>query len=209
MTMENFGIKQGYIENPGPVYFLDDVTETRDIVFQPDVYTLAEFLVDLREDPEIPAMVVDVGCGWGNKLATMRERHPSWEFTGIDFDQNITHCQQTYDWGTWLEVNLETVTEFPPADIIICADVIEHLVDPVPLVRALRGRPVVLSTPDRDMVAGYESNGPPINLCHVREWNTYELVHFLQSEGLVIDHFGHTRGSDANWAFGTTIIMAH
>jgi hypothetical protein len=57
--------------------------------------------------------------------------------------------------------------------VVICADVIEHLPDPVPLVRNLaslaeRSRAVVVSTPDRALVGGPHHLGPPGNPSHAR-----------------------------------------
>jgi hypothetical protein len=49
----------------------------------------------------------------------------------------------------------------------------------------------VLSTPDRDMLTGtrFESpNGPPINPCHVREWNSSEFKQYISSRFDVIEH---------------------
>lgn len=205
-----YGIKQGYVENPGPVYFLDDVTTTRDIVFQPDVYTFAEW-VAARPDDADPT-VLDVGCGWGDKLAAMHERHPYWHFLGMDYGDNIRHCEQNYDWGMWIDIDLETIESTPPADVVICSDVIEHLVNPVPLVQALKAtnaEAIIISTPERDVQYGYDHTGPSKNLCHVREWNAQELKGFLESEGLVIDHIGLTRGNDQTYAMGTILVVAH
>lgn len=208
-----YGIKEGYIENPGPVYFHDDVTTTRGIVFQPDVYTFAERLANLA-DGEF-ATIVDVGCGWGDKLAAMHARHPVWEFVGIDYGDNIRHCIETYDWGRWIDTDLESIDAFNALDVpmgahLICSDVIEHLVDPVPLVKALksaRANSIVISTPERDVQYGYDHMGPSQNLCHVREWNAAELKGFLESEGLTVHHIGLTRGNDQSYAMGTILAV--
>jgi SAM-dependent methyltransferase len=85
----------------------------------------------------------------------------------------------------------------PPAawsrrfDLIICADVIEHLVDPDVVLRWIRlfSKPtsrIVLSTPERDLRRGRRSLGPPENLGHVREWNSREFCAYLDSRGFDI-----------------------
>lgn len=201
-----FAIKDGYRENPGPVYFLDDVTETRGLVFQPDVYTLAELLADLAG----ARTIVDVGCGWGDKLAGIHERRPEWRFVGIDFDQNIAHCRATYAWGEWEEMNLEAANLNTPGAVVICSDVIEHLVDPRPLVRALRlsgATAIVISTPERDVQHGADHRGPSPNLCHVREWNASEFGAFLTGEGLTVRHQGLTRGHDQSSVMPTQLAI--
>lgn len=203
----NFAIKPGYRENPGPVYFLDDVTETRGLVFQPDVYTLAEFLAELTGTHSI----VDVGCGWGDKLDGIHERHPDWDLVGIDFDQNITHCKESYGWGEWLELDLEMPQYLPAADaIVVCSDVVEHLVDPSALVFSLRkckAKAIILSTPERDVQHGALHEGPSPNRCHVREWNVAEFREFLTAEGLTVHHQGLTRGHDQSWIMPTQLAI--
>lgn len=202
----DFAIKDSYRENPGPVYFLDDVTETRGLVFQPDVYTLAELLAELTGITSI----VDVGCGWGDKLAGIHTRHPHWKTLGIDYDQNIAHCKKTYNWGEWGEVNLETEWFKAPDSIVICSDVIEHLVDPRHLVHTLRdcgATVIVISTPERDVQHGPDHAGPSPNLCHVREWNVAEFGEFLTAEGLNVRHQGLTRGHDQSWVMPTQLAI--
>lgn len=201
-----FAIKDGYRENPGPVYFLDDVTETRGIVFQPDVYTLAETLADLAG----VTTIVDVGCGWGDKLAGIHDRRPDWQFVGIDFDQNIAHCKEAYGWGEWRELDLEHAVLDAPDAVVICSDVVEHLVDPRPLIHALGDSgaiAIVISTPERDVQHGPKHRGPSPNLCHVREWNVAEFGQFLTDEGLTVLHQGLTRGHDQSWVMPTQLAI--
>lgn len=209
--MGNFGTPTEYRENPGPVYFLDDVTETRGIVFQPDVYAMAELLASLtaKQDPR----VIDVGCGWGDKLATMQATHREWSYIGIDYGDNLAHCRRQYGWGNWLNADLEEpaigiVNGWLP-DVVVCSDVVEHLVDPMPLLAELANgfAPVVFSTPERDIQNGYDHAGPPPNLCHVREWNGVEFRQLLTDAGLTVRWFGLTRGSDVGEAMATQIVV--
>lgn len=214
-----FGIKGSYRENPGPVYFLDDATTDRGIVFQPDVYTFAEFLageVEARlswNGGDAPT-VLDVGCGQGDKLAALHERQPRWRLAGVDYGANLAVCRERYPWGTWIELDLDDGHALPEvgevgADVIICSDVIEHLVDPTALLASLRatGSLIVLSTPERDIQWGYDHMGPSGNLCHVREWNAVELHAFLRDSGFTIHHHGLTRGSDQGWAMATQLVV--
>jgi hypothetical protein len=191
-----YGIKAGYEENAAPSYFVDQVTSEHGVVYQPDVYTLAEFLARQTSNPAI----VDVGCGWADKLADLRERNPTWTFAGVDFGQNIEFCRRTYAWGRWIAADLEQgVPLAVPGAVVICSDVIEHLRDPLPLLSTLRGsqaHAIVLSTPERDLQHGRDHMGPPPNVHHVREWNSAELWEFLERGGLRVEHLGLTRSYD-------------
>lgn len=75
-------------------------------------------------------------------------------------------------------------------DLIVCADVIEHLIDPTPCISFLHRHVtseglIVLSTPERDHL-----RGPEVKSCdkpaHVREWNRDELASYLEAEGTEI-----------------------
>ena len=79
------------------------------------------------------------------------------------------------------------------ADLVICADVIEHLDDPTILLELLRAAakpnsPILISTPCRDRLLGPEALRPS-NPEHVREWTDEELSVWLRSEGFeILDH---------------------
>lgn len=203
-----FCIKDGYVENPGVCYFVDDATATRGIVFQPDVYTFAEWVAETAGIRRI----MDIGCGWADKLAGIHQRHADWDFVALDFGANIEHCRRTYDWGTWLEQDLEQPFLIgATGSVIICSDVIEHVADPTNLVRSMRmsgAEAIVVSTPERDVQYGAQHMGPPPNPCHVREWNGAELAAFLTEEGLTVRHVGLTRGNDRGTAMATQLLVA-
>jgi len=63
--------------------------------------------------------------------------------------------------------------------VVVCADVIEHVTDPVLLLQKLasaqRGaHALFLSTPERDLTYSRAHNGPPLNPRHVQEWTLRE-----------------------------------
>ena len=75
-------------------------------------------------------------------------------------------------------------------DIIICADVIEHLMNPDRLLNIIKKLSTpetltILSTPERDNVRGRHCTRPG-NQYHVREWNRTEFRHYLDSRGFVV-----------------------
>lgn len=201
-----FCIKKGYRENPGPVYFLDD--PKGDITFQPDVIPYAE---NLAAELGL-SKVVDVGCGWADKLALLHDRRPSWELVGVDYGDNLAHCTATYPWGTWIEADLEHPFALDAhGAVVVCSDVIEHLVDPTAMLESLRtsgASAVVFSTPERDVQHGKKHRGPSPNLCHVREWNLAELAEFIGQSGFTVTAAELTRGNDIHPFLSTSLVAA-
>ena len=191
----DYFLPEGYVSRLQPEYFVD---EDLNAVCQPDVY------------PEAAAVarklgcsaVVDVGCGTAAKLAAL---HPEFRVVGIDFGSNLEACRARYDFGTWIEANLDRPDKLPVADfrhsVIVCADVIEHLVYPEHLLSALRGAlrdgvgAILLSTPEREFSHGAAHLGPPPNEAHVREWSSCEFERLLVSFDLR-GHVGLTRSND-------------
>jgi 2-polyprenyl-3-methyl-5-hydroxy-6-metoxy-1,4-benzoquinol methylase len=75
-------------------------------------------------------------------------------------------------------------------DLIVCADVIEHLANPFPcldlVLHALKPSGVaIFSTPDRDVLRGKHCMTSP-NPAHVREWAHAEFAALLRSRGFTI-----------------------
>lgn len=202
-ALVTYAIKDGYTQRDRPAYFLDD---PKGVTFQPDVYWYAFGLAI-----EFGACrIVDVGCGYAPKLETLHAQRPDWDFLGIDHGLNIQWCETQHAWGQWLTIDLEHPHSYDATgSILICADVIEHLIDPGPLLDGIRRSGctrAVLSTPERDLNWGANHNGPPPNPCHVREWNRDELGAHLTGAGLTVEHLGLTRSDDS--ATGEKTILA-
>lgn len=201
-----FCIKDGYVENPGPVYFLDD--PKGEIIFQPDVIPAAEALavgLGLRT-------IVDIGCGWADKLAALHDRRPDWRLIGVDYGANLQHCRDVYPWGEWVDIDLERTFHIDASGaVVVCSDVIEHLVNPTAMLDSLRysgAATVLFSTPERDVQHGPDHLGPSPNRCHVREWNLDELVAYIASSGFDVVHAGLTRGNNIGPALTTSLVQA-
>ena len=84
--------------------------------------------------------------------------------------------------------------------VVVCANVIEHLADPVPLLATLRDllqdAPVaILTTPERDRVRGLDDMGPPGDPQHVREWSAAEFARLLRGAGFNLEFIGVTAGN--------------
>jgi 2-polyprenyl-3-methyl-5-hydroxy-6-metoxy-1,4-benzoquinol methylase len=186
MSKNNFFIKPGYKINAKPKRFNDCVEDA--LTYQLDVYRFAK---RIAEESQCRS-VLDIGCGFALKLA--KYLHPlGIDITGIDEDHAISHCQREYSFGNWHVDNVEK-PEYPargPFDLIVSADVIEHLVDPDALLTYIRNCAspdtlVVISTPERDLRRGVDTPGPPQNPAHVREWNRAELHSYLADRGFPI-----------------------
>ena len=185
-----FGLPAGYQSNlRGPRSTLSDywnpirVRESRR--FQHHVYRWAADLVARYRLQR----VVDVGCGSGWKL--MHHLGPTGAtLTGMDTPQAIAVARDLGVSANLVEIDLEapSQSDVPRADLLICADVIEHLVDPDPAVEFMRCAAgvrgwILISTPERCRLRGRGTVvcGKPD---HVREWSRRELLAYLRSRGL-------------------------
>jgi SAM-dependent methyltransferase len=162
--------------------------------FQASVYRLAGELVDRHGYRS----VLDVGCGPGIKLARLSRRRSEVAFTGIDQQEAVDYCRRTHRFGSWYADDLDSPDPAivgGTADLVICADVIEHLGEPDVLLENLArrlepGGRLVLSTPDREARWGAEARHSPVP-DHVREWSFSELALYLQDRGFTIDEHFH------------------
>lgn len=194
--MNEYSIRDDYQARPEPEYAHDDDESG----FQPHVYTLAQSLACVIGAQTL----IDIGCGAASKLAAC---WPALAIVGLDYGTNLSRAAVRYPFGTWLECDLERLD---PAvlqrvcsvdlrrSVLICADVIEHLIDPTALLTALKDwlalAPLaLLSTPERVLCWGAEHVGPPPNPTHVREWTRVELVDYLTKSGLQVVFSGFTQ----------------
>jgi SAM-dependent methyltransferase len=184
--VENYFLPAAYQVRAEPLYYLD--SPPTGVTYQPDVYRLARKLARRAG----AATIVDVGCGSGEKLASLAS---DFRVIGVDFGKNVERASARLPEGTWIQHDLESESAFPVGEgdlrrsVVICADVVEHLRDPSPLLRALRkallhAHGAIISTPDRTRLSGGAPNGPPTNPSHVREWTREEFASLLVSEGL-------------------------
>lgn len=210
---EGFFIKPGYVARQFGVYFEDSMADSTGIVHQPDVYALAGYLGRRFGCTHI----LDIGCGRALKLVSL---YPEFEVVGVDYGSNIDFCRAHYSFGQWLSQDLEKplsgllAPEVLTSTLVVCCDVIEHLVDPSGLLRTLRHclehAPVaLLSTPERDLVRGVNDIGPPANPAHVREWTLSELTHLIEAFSLDIAFMGLTCNNDRNLEKKTSLSILH
>lgn len=201
-------VKPGYRCRERPMYGPD---RDRGVVHQPDVYGVAAAAARQMGAPSI----IDVGCGHAAKLAKWASEFRT---IGIDLGQTIQSCRRAYPTLRWEECDLDRPHTLPVSDeelsqsVVVCADVIEHLVHPEYLLMSLRravryGLLLVMSTPERDLTRGIRDMGPPANQGHTREWNIAELSLLLHHYDLTPHRLGLTRSDNKTEEMHTIIAI--
>jgi len=167
--------------------FFDD-TECSDD-WQKEVYTFARQLYDSHT----LKTVIDIGCGSAGKLI---QYFGDVDFIGTELPPTVAWLKEKCPDRTWIESDFGSGKELT-GDLVICADVIEHLGDPGKLlsyIKDINPKYLVLSTPDRDTIArngiAYPCSqwGPPTNPHHVREWSFKELASYIGKYFKIVDH---------------------
>jgi len=132
--------------------------------------------------------VLDVGCGPCVKLISQIAPLCQ-DVTGIDQPSALAAARDMGAKFRLCEVDLES-PRFEPGrtyDLILCADVIEHLGDPDPALALIRrcahaDTLVVISTPERSRERGRDCMASP-KPEHVREWTREEFALLLVDRG--------------------------
>ena len=192
----SYCIASVYNHRDKPSYFDDTGYADQ---WQREVYLFARELLN-RESLRT---VYDVGCGSAYKLVNYLGE---FDCTGFDVEQTVTFLRQKYPDHNWVSSNFSD-RGIPPADLIICSDVIEHVADPdelVEFINSIGAKYVLFSTPDRDLTYPLGSpyyKGPPANTTHLREWSSRELNRYLSRSFDIIDH--HI----SNWVQSTQMVL--
>jgi 2-polyprenyl-3-methyl-5-hydroxy-6-metoxy-1,4-benzoquinol methylase len=194
----NYCIKPGYNSRSSYHHYND--MEATD-AWQLEVYLHAYALMKKNNLQR----VIDLGCGSGYKLITyLGEFHT----IGLELKDNIRILNERFPDRDWRESDLNSL-ESLNADLIVCADVIEHLVDPDEVVDYIvrqRVKYIIISTPDRNIIYNKDNekqyiDGPPKNVAHVREWSFEEFDEYIRSRLEVISH------EIINYKQGTQMIV--
>jgi 2-polyprenyl-3-methyl-5-hydroxy-6-metoxy-1,4-benzoquinol methylase len=176
--MKNYHIKQDYVSRSS-IEFYDDSNNTDN--WQDEVYQYAKQLFDKHNFYN----VLDIGAGSGYKLNKYFSNN---ETLGIDLPNTVDFLKSKYPEKKWSS-EFKAHTGY---DLIISSDVVEHLLDPDELMNIIKlssPKLIVLSTPDRNLIAEEYQSGPPKNKSHVREWNFEEFKNYISDHFSVIDHF--------------------
>jgi SAM-dependent methyltransferase len=193
--MDNFFIKAGYRSRAKAATLVDDIDSywhgARQATandYQWAVYAAAA--ARLRESSAPRAL--DVGCGYPAKIAPLIAPAAA-SVTLVDQPSLAPLMARDFPSYIFAGTDLEApdVSFDAPFDVVICADVIEHLMDPLPLLAFLRDQlapasRLFLSTPERDRVRGSDCLDSP-NPEHVREWDQAEFRRLLDHVGLVVE----------------------
>ena len=125
--------------------------------------------------------ILDIGCGNPQKLKAFILPFTD-EITGVDLPEIVDAID--VDFGTWIGCDLNTnrLRLRRKYDLIIAADVIEHLKSPKCLIRVIKDHAnkktvIVISTPEKRSVKVR-------NASHHREYERDELVNILKASGL-------------------------
>ena len=182
---KTYNIKEGYISRSSYHHF--DDTPMKD-EYQDKVYETAHTLCEKNNLNNI----LDIGCGSGYKLIKYFKKY---NFTGTELEPTLSWLKKKYPDNQWLDGDF-TKTLGKPYDVIICADVIEHLLDPNQLLvflKKINFKYAVISTPERDAIQKYQRGktwmGPPNNPAHIREWSFGEFKNYLSNSFILEDHF--------------------
>jgi|SRR5579863_755254 len=185
----NYFIKQGYLCRSA--YVPDNHAHNGIDEAQGEVYQEA-----LNIARACNAQIIgDIGCGSAYKLL---KYFGSYYTIGFEVDPNFAYLKTQYPEKRWIYGDFNVTAELPFFDVIICADVIEHLVDPDELlnwIQDLDFNYLVISTPDRDKLCLYQvppeqsQSGPPINPHHIREWSFAEFETYIGQFFKIEKHF--------------------
>tara|TARA_R110002110_G_scaffold5742_4_gene29450 strand:+ start:2805 stop:4007 length:1203 start_codon:yes stop_codon:yes gene_type:complete len=180
---KTYCIKENYKHRSSYTHYSDIGYEDQ---YQDEVYETAYRICqqhDLRT-------IFDVGCGSAFKLRKYFTDH---DFIGAEIEPTLSWLKKEYPTDKWIQSDFTKSVE---ADLIICSDVIEHLIDPDELIsffKKSKYKFIVLSTPEREAVQIYQKgflwNGPPLNPAHTREWSFSEFHDYISDNLNVIKHF--------------------
>jgi len=189
--LPNYGLPGGYRHRQEPAPWDDRHLAGE---FQRPVYELA---ANVMADHDLHS-VLDVGCGSGWKLVHLLGSHRT---IGTELEPMLSHCRHQYPDRDWLMSDFSTPCPVECVDLVLCADVIEHLSDPDLLLGYLAGIPgwrlAVISTPDRDAARGPGDLGPPENVHHAREWAAGEFARYVGQWFPVIRHSAYAPNTQA------------
>jgi predicted TPR repeat methyltransferase len=134
---------------------------------------------------------LDLGCGPATKardilLPVLRDLHL------IDQPNCKEIAKATIPTANFIGVNLENfnLNLDKRFDIIVCADVLEHLANPLPCLKFaydhLSSNSIaIFSTPERDILRGPDCTTSP-HQAHVREWSEPEFRKLLEFAGFKV-----------------------
>ena len=128
--------------------------------------------------------MLDVGCGQGSLLAELKLEFPYLEPYGADISKTgIELAKKKVPDGQFWVINIARDALNKKYDLVICSEVLEHIVDDTRAIRNLRqmtGKYLLVSTPQGKMREFEKGVG------HVRNYATGEIVGKLEKNGFTV-----------------------
>jgi SAM-dependent methyltransferase len=186
----SYHLKPGYTSRTVAEYVVDAPQERDGVVRHTDVYAHAADAATRLGATRI----IDLGAGAGARLAALTSR---FEILGVDHGPNVEIARRAFPAAIWREHDLDAAGELSLTPeqlrgaVVVCANVIEHVLRPELLLQKLRDilpsiEALVISTPDRDTSSGPDDCGPPADPSRLREWSVHEFAALL--EEFAFDH---------------------
>jgi len=196
MSMKNYFIKDGYQINEkaktfetefvGEYWTKERIKTSSDYQYEVYLYTKELFIKNNFKS------IMDLGCGPATKAKDLLVPVCD-DLTFVDQPNTENIINQTVPTGKFYGVDLETINleinkKF---DIIICADVIEHIYKPEATLEFIKKHLsnngyLIISTPERDVLRGKECLISP-HPAHIREWNESEFKKMLTHFGFKVE----------------------
>jgi hypothetical protein len=144
--------------------------------------------------------IIDIGCGSAYKLITYLG---DYDTIGIELPQVHEWLIDKYPDRRWLVYD-SSIGKNLSADLVICSDVIEHVINPdelISFINSISFKYLIISTPSRDLL--YRSwrwvnllkcywrrrfIGPPECKYHLREWSFKEFKKYIAMHYYILKH---------------------
>lgn len=192
----SYSIKPNYVHkekveskevSPGDYWTKDRIKMSS--LYQYHVYELAYHYY--RKNQTVKT-ILDVGSGPGTKSFIFFSKETHCKVTLVDQETVKSIAKEIFPNANFVAADLDKPNDLNEKyDLIICADVIEHLLHPENLLKTIRSSmhdetTLVISTPERDILRGRD-NSYSVHPEHVREWNTSEFIKFLENDGFCVN----------------------
>lgn len=178
----NYYIHDGYVSRVEEVPYDDTVNKDE---FQSVVYHYAK---QVRDECGLK-LVIDVGCGSGYKLVN---KFRDCATLGLDTPATVRFLHAAFPNHCWAVCDLYKQPMPSPDTLVICSDVVEHLLEPDLLMRyllELAPKRLVISTPAREQLCLGTDDGPPRNVHHIREWSVPQFHAYVEAWFKIRHHF--------------------
>ncbi len=151
--------------------------------------------------------VLDVGC-WNGNLGKVLIEQKNCSVDGIDFEQRVLNLAEKNGYGKTYLVNLNKDPEKLNSikkryDVIVCADILEHIIDPESVLKLLKGLltnngEILISLPNvafglnrLNLLMGrwnYTEFGT-LDKTHLRFFTAKTLKELVENAGLIVKEF--------------------